>query len=147
TLLVLDEAYGETAPAGALPADDAWVYGGPVRLQQVVLNVVSNALDAMQDSDSRRLWIGIETDDAHATLTVRDSGAGIAPEVMDNIFVPFYTTKEVQQGLGLGLSISYGIVRGFGGGIVARNAAGGGAEFVIRLRRAPSPVESRAGAA
>jgi len=131
----------------SLPDHEVWAYGGPVRLQQVVLNVVGNAIDAMQDNDSRHLRIGLAEDDTEVTLSVRDSGTGIAPEVMGDLFVPFFTTKEVNEGLGLGLSISYGIVRGFGGSISASNSVEGGAEFHIRLRRAAPPTQSRAGAA
>ena len=131
----------------ALPHTDVWVHGGPVRLQQVMVNIVANALDAMEDAASRELFIGLVEDEDHATLTVRDSGAGIPEQVLNDIFVPFFTTKEVNEGLGLGLSISYGIVTAFGGSISAGNVPGGGAEFSIRLIRTSVPETSHAGAA
>ena len=131
----------------ALPHTDVWVHGGPVRLQQVMVNIVANALDAMEDAASRELFIGLDEDEDHATLTVRDSGAGIPEQVLNDIFVPFFTTKEVNEGLGLGLSISYGIVTAFGGSISAGNVPGGGAEFSIRLIRTSVPETSHAGAA
>jgi two-component system C4-dicarboxylate transport sensor histidine kinase DctB len=73
-------------------------------------------------------------------IAVRDNGTGIAPDALPRLFEPFYTTKEIGQGLGLGLAISSSIVREFGGQLVAGNAEGGGAEFVVTLRRARQPV-------
>jgi two-component system C4-dicarboxylate transport sensor histidine kinase DctB len=109
------------------------VRGGEVRLQQVVMNLVSNALDAMLDADQRSLVLAIEPAGALVRLTVRDTGAGIADPA--KIFDPFYSTKEVGQseGMGLGLSISYGIVQSFGGAIQGRNHPDGGAIFTMDL--------------
>ena len=73
-----------------------------------------------------------------ARVVLRDNGPGIAPEHLLRIFDPFFTTKPVGKGTGLGLSISYGIVEQHGGRLSARNAAGGGAEFVLELPLAPS---------
>ncbi|NDV97902.1 sensor histidine kinase [Yangia sp. PrR002] len=120
------------------PARPAIVMGGEVRLSQVVVNLISNALDAMQGGPDRRLHLRISHDDAAGLvrLTVRDSGPGIAEP--DRIFDPFYSTKEVgpEEGMGLGLSISYGIVEGFGGKLRGTNLPGGGAEFTLDLRQA-----------
>ncbi|WP_198014707.1 sensor histidine kinase [Salipiger mucosus] len=120
------------------PDRPAIVLGGEVRLSQVVVNLVSNAIDAMTDRDTRRLTIRIHHDDAAGTvrLTVRDTGPGIAEP--DRIFDPFYSTKEVsaEEGMGLGLSISYGIVEGFGGRLRGENAEGGGALFTMELQQA-----------
>ncbi|HBD38672.1 MAG TPA: two-component sensor histidine kinase, partial [Cupriavidus sp.] len=66
---------------------------------------------------------------------VRDNGPGIAPDALPRLFEPFFTTKEIGQGLGLGLAISSSIVREFGGQLTAGNVEGGGAEFVVTLRR------------
>lgn len=118
-----------------LPDRDVHVLGGPVRLQQVLLNLIGNALDAMSDSQSRKLRISLTADADSAVLTVHDSGPGIHPADLPNLFDPFFTTKEVNQGLGLGLSLSYGIVQSFGGTIAAANHAEGGAIFTLRLRR------------
>lgn len=118
------------------PDTPAMVRGGEVRLQQVVMNLASNAADAMVDSDIRNLDISIETGADIVMLHVRDTGPGI--DDPGKIFDPFYSTKEVgkSEGMGLGLSISYGLVQSFGGVIRGRNMAVGGAEFTVELTRA-----------
>jgi len=116
------------------PPDAAlFVRGGEVRLQQVVMNLISNAMDAMVDSAEKRLDIEVTAGLGRAFLRVRDSGPGI--ESADKIFDPFYSTKEVGQseGMGLGLSISYGLVQSFGGVIRGQNHAEGGAVFTVEL--------------
>lgn len=117
-----------TPPEAPVP-----VRGGEVRLQQVVLNLVGNAIDAMEGREEKRLAIEIAQLGDRARLTVRDSGPGIGEP--DRIFDPFYTTKEVgaSEGMGLGLSISYGLVQSFGGAIRGRNHEEGGAEFTVEL--------------
>ncbi|NVO27005.1 sensor histidine kinase [Donghicola sp. C2-DW-16] len=110
------------------------VRGGEVRLQQVVLNLISNALDAMSSQTFRCLSISIAREPEKVILSVADTGPGItAPE---KIFDPFYSTKEVgaSEGMGLGLSISYGLVQSFGGMIRGENAPEGGALFTVELK-------------
>ncbi len=110
------------------PDTPVWVSGGEVRLGQVFVNLISNAVDAMVGRDVRVLHIAV----AGSTVTIRDTGPGIA--VPDQMFDPFYSTKEVgaSEGMGLGLSISYGIIQSFGGKISGRNGPDG-AEFVVEL--------------
>ena len=117
-----------TPPEGA-----AIVRGGEVRLQQVVLNLVTNGMDAMEGRADKRISIALSFEDARTLLSVRDTGPGIAAP--EKIFDPFYTTKAVgsAEGLGLGLSISYGIVQSFGGQIRGRNHPEGGAVFTVEL--------------
>ncbi|UWR20981.1 ATP-binding protein [Sulfitobacter sp. S190] len=113
------------------PIHPVWVRGGEVRLGQVFVNLVTNALDAMADQSERALRIIVETGE-RVTVSVADCGPGInAPEQM---FDPFYSTKEVgaAKGLGLGLSISYAIVHSLGGEIRGANI-GTGAEFTVSL--------------
>ncbi|MFV0358949.1 sensor histidine kinase [Tropicimonas sp.] len=114
------------------PAAPVMVMGGEVRLQQVAMNLISNAIDAMGGRDERRLTIRV-ADGAPVALTVADTGGGIAAP--DRIFDPFYSTKEVgkSEGMGLGLSISYRIVEGFGGAIRGENDPRGGAVFTVEL--------------
>lgn len=117
------------------PAAPVWVRGGDVRLQQVVFNLVSNALEAMEGQSDRRLSLTIQPGNPVA-LRVRDNGPGLRDA--EQIFDPFYSTKEVgeTEGMGLGLSISYSIVRSFGGTLRGANLADGGAEFTMTLKAA-----------
>ena len=114
-------------------ADGVIVRGGDVRLQQVVLNLASNGIDAMELSDPRVLTITVAADATCVTLSVRDTGPGITE--LEKIFDPFYSTKAIgaAEGMGLGLSISYGLVQSFGGVIRGRNHDAGGAIFTVEL--------------
>ncbi|MEX0340341.1 MAG: ATP-binding protein [Arenibacterium sp.] len=115
------------------PKGPVWVSGGEVRLGQVFLNLISNAMDAMQDCTERRIDVLI-TQDQEVRVEIRDTGTGL--ENPEKVFDPFYTTRQVgaANGMGLGLSISYGIVQSFGGDIRGRNLADGpGASFTVRL--------------
>ena len=114
-------------------ADEVIVRGGDVRLQQVVLNLASNGIDAMELSDPRVLTITVAADATRVTLSVRDTGPGITE--LEKIFDPFYSTKAIgaAEGMGLGLSISYGLVQSFGGVIRGRNHDAGGAIFTVEL--------------
>lgn len=118
-----------------LPDAPLWVRGGEVRLGQVFVNLITNAVDAMAGSAVRRLTVHVREGDA-LTVDFQDTGPGI--EMPDKVFDPFYTTKEVGEtgGMGLGLSISYGIVQSFGGDIRGSNIEGGGALFSVVLERA-----------
>lgn len=119
-------------PALNLPAD-VMVLGGKVRLQQVIVNLLGNAMDAMAECRDKRLTITLTRGAGTARLAIRDTGPGIAD--LTRLFEPFYTTKDLgaSKGLGLGLSISYGIIGSFGGELDATNPPGGGAEFTITL--------------
>jgi PAS domain S-box-containing protein len=106
------------------------IEGDPVQLQQVLLNLVINAFDAMQDTPVPRRKVVIATQsnsDATVRTTVRDYGAGISEEMQDRVFDPFFTTKT--EGLGMGLAIVRSIVESHGGTITIENADGGGARF------------------
>ena len=119
-----------------LPADLPPVQGGPVRLQQVVVNVLSNAADAVEGLADRRIEITGRSDGADVTLAIRDHGPGVPAAIADRIFDPFFTTKQVGSGLGLGLSISYNIMKDFEGDLRVANHPDGGAVFTLVLRRA-----------
>ncbi|MCO8627050.1 sensor histidine kinase [Burkholderia multivorans] len=108
------------------------------QLQQVIVNLLGNALDAVHDAPVRRIAIAADAPDAHGRVrfTVTDSGAGIAPDVLPHLFEPFVTTKPRGQGLGLGLAITSRIVEGFGAKIAATNRDGGGAQFTIEFAAA-----------
>ncbi len=111
---------------------DAWVSADAIRLEQVLINLFNNALDAMQDSAIRQLHIDCRRDAGVWRLSVADSGGGISAEHLDQVFEPFFTTKPVGQGLGLGLAVSYGILRDLGGSLAVRNDAQG-AVFELQL--------------
>ncbi|QQC62684.1 sensor histidine kinase [Paraburkholderia ginsengisoli] len=107
-----------------------------LRLEQVLINLLGNALDATAGMSAPCIAIEIEVADANLSCAVSDNGPGIPDDVLPRLFEPFFTTKEMGQGLGLGLAISSSIARDCGGTLVARNAPDGGALFVLTLRRA-----------
>lgn len=102
------------------------------QLEQVVLNLLSNAVDAMPRGGTIRVALRAE-DDGWAALEVGDEGHGIPEEIQARIFDPFFSTKEIGKGTGLGLAISYGIVQDHGGDIVVESSPGQGARFIVRL--------------
>ncbi|ROM92486.1 ATP-binding protein [Pseudomonas brassicacearum] len=110
----------------------AWVRGDAIRLEQVLINLLRNALDAMRDKPLKRLEIRLEADEQLWRLTVADSGGGIAPQDLPKVFDPFFTTKPVGDGLGLGLAVSFAIVHELGGRLSADNH-GDGAVFTLTL--------------
>ena len=120
-------------------ARPAWVRGDAIRLEQVLINLLRNALDAMADKRYKRLEIRIEADAGLWRLNVLDSGGGIADGDLAKVFDPFFTTKPVGEGLGLGLAISYGIVIDAGGTLQVENLPGG-ARFSLTLPRDLEPV-------
>ncbi|MGH8418920.1 MAG: sensor histidine kinase [Pseudomonas sp.] len=116
-------------------ARPAWVRGDAIRLEQVLINLLRNALDAMSDKPLKRLEIRIEDGGGNWRLCVTDSGGGIAEEHLANIFDPFFTTKPVGDGLGLGLAVSYAIVHELGSRLKAENL-NDGAQFFFCLTKA-----------
>ncbi len=113
-----------------LPEESVLVMADRVRVEQVMINLLRNAMDATEGTDDPSIDILLAAGET-AVLTVRDNGHGI--EDFDNLFEPFYTTKQPGDGVGLGLAISSGIVNDLGGRLTARNASGGGAVFEVQL--------------
>lgn len=120
-------------------ARPAWVRGDAIRLEQVLINLLRNALDAMADKRYKRLEIRIEPEHDQWRLSVLDSGGGIAETDLARVFDPFFTTKPVGEGLGLGLAISYGIIHEAGGQLQAENLPGG-ARLSLTLPRDLEPA-------
>jgi two-component system C4-dicarboxylate transport sensor histidine kinase DctB len=114
----------------ALPREPIMVEADRIRLEQVLVNLLRNALDATKGTTDPQIRIILSSGD-EARITVRDNGSGIAD--LDNLFEPFYTTKAPGDGTGLGLAISSGIVSDLGGRLTARNGSSGGAVFEITL--------------
>jgi two-component system C4-dicarboxylate transport sensor histidine kinase DctB len=101
-------------------------------LEQVLVNIILNALDAMADGPSPRMEIRAGRQDEQCFISVSDNGHGITPQDLDHLFDPFFTTKPVGKGTGLGLAISYRLIRSQGGTIEVESQ-GKGATFTIRL--------------
>ena len=127
-------------------ASDARVRGDPTHAFEAVMNLCANAMQAMPDGgmlsvslervhviESRVLSHSTLGAGDHLALTVSDQGAGIAPEVMEHLFEPFFTTRAAQSGTGLGLAVVHGVVAEFGGAIDVRSAPGEGATFTLYL--------------
>jgi two-component system NtrC family sensor kinase len=109
------------------------VQASPTEMQQVVLNLVNNALDAMENMQGGELTIRAALQEQWVVVEVEDTGPGIAKHDQERIFEPFYTTKAVGKGTGLGLSICYGIVEKMGGHIRVKSRIGAGSTFILEL--------------
>jgi two-component system, NtrC family, C4-dicarboxylate transport sensor histidine kinase DctB len=143
--------------AAHFPADEPAVLCDESRLQQVIVNLLGNAADAVQNVEGARIDVFFASGSAvpdgshafqhttrqapqHVSLTIADNGIGLSDEVLARLFEPFFTTKPQGSGLGLGLTIARGILSSFGGAVEARRREGGGAEFIITLRVAVQEV-------
>jgi two-component system C4-dicarboxylate transport sensor histidine kinase DctB len=113
--------------------DDAVVCGNEIRLEQVLVNLIRNAIDAMQGRPIRKLTLQATREQKFWVLRVGDTGSGIEQENLSKLFEPFFSTKNAGVGLGLGLSLSYTIIRGFGGSVTCENNPDGGASFYVKL--------------
>nr|WP_227420859.1 ATP-binding protein [Roseitranquillus sediminis] len=124
----------------SIPREPVVVMVDRIRLEQVIINLMRNALDATRDVPEAEIRLVLTTGGGGASLTVRDNGHGI--EDLESLFEPFYTTKAPGDGVGLGLAISSGIVSNFGGRLTARNGQKRGAVFEVNL-----PLHERSAAA
>lgn len=112
------------------------VSANPVHVEQVVLNLVTNARDAMSNGGQLRVSVSASRHDSHrqvASISVSDQGAGMSEEVRSRIFEPFFTTKERDKGTGLGLATVYGIVKRYRGEILVDSTPGAGTTFEVRM--------------
>lgn len=116
-----------------LPEESPVLYANAIQLEQVFLNLFTNARDALAETETKRIAITCRAGDSGVTVTVSDTGPGIAEGMEQRIFDPFFTTKEVGQGTGLGLSITYGIIKDHGGTISVTNHPHEGATFIVQL--------------
>lgn len=120
----------------AAAGTDLLVLGERVRLEQVFINLLRNAVEALADQPRRRITIDLFADETWVAVAVTDTGPGLSAEGLAHLAVPFFSSKRPGEGIGLGLSISNGIVHDFGGSLTAENRHDGGAVFTVRLRRA-----------
>ncbi|MGP9799212.1 sensor histidine kinase [Halomonas sp. 86] len=125
------------------PKETLWVTGDLVRLEQVLVNLISNALHAMQETSEPRLILSAALNEKQVTINVMDNGPGIGDQHLTQIFEPFFSTKAPGSGLGLGLSISSRIMDDLGGKLQAVNRDPTGACFIISLPFAP-PIHAPA---
>ena len=124
-----------------LGPDEPVVVGNSIQLEQVCINLLTNARDAVADSPRKAIRISGSVGSEAVEVVFADTGHGIPPEFERRIFDPFFTTKEVGKGTGLGLSITYGIIKDHGGTISVVSRADEGATFLIRLPRARADRE------
>ena len=103
------------------------------QIQQVFINIIMNATEAMQGTGTLTITTRLSTDNKFVEIEFTDTGCGMTPEVMAKIFEPFFTTKEVGKGTGLGLAISYGIIEKHQGRLNVKSEANKGAIFTISL--------------
>lgn len=125
------------------PEAAVWVVGDEIRLEQVLVNLIRNALDAVEGQPDASVEVALEPKGDTVDISITDNGPGIADHHLDHLFDPFFTTKEVGEGMGLGLSVSYGIAREMGGQLAGGNRSEGGARFTLSLIPA-SPGERNA---
>ncbi|EOD80964.1 Sensor protein torS [Grimontia indica] len=111
------------------------VIANPIRLEQVLVNLLSNAVDAVENTENPLIVMSVNCDEEGVSIKVKDNGKGIPSEDIPHIFDPFYTRKDVGKGLGLGLSIAFNIIKDFGGSIRVYSQPGQGSEFVVHLEQ------------
>ena len=124
-------------PAQAVP-----IIAGPVRMEQVVVNLILNALDAVEGRSDAKVTVSIENSGSEVRLAVTDTGVGIAADVLPRVAEPFFSTKNAAEGLGIGLSISKAILAEFGGELSVVSALGQGTTVTVVLPAAPSAKQA-----
>ena len=122
----------------ALEDDDAPLWINVTQIQQIILNLITNAEHALRESPEKTIRIATSREDKSVVLKIEDSGSGILPEILPRVFDPFFTTKDVGEGTGMGLSICHGIAESHQGTLSVESAPGQGATFLLRL-----PIQER----
>jgi two-component system C4-dicarboxylate transport sensor histidine kinase DctB len=117
--------------------DEVHVIGDALRIEQVLINLLRNAMEAAETSAQKSVVVRLAIEENNATIRIHDSGSGITSDVAARLFEPFYTTKASGRGLGLGLAISSSIVQAMNGQLSAQNHPDGGAEFTLSLPLPP----------
>ena len=117
-----------------------YVQADLVWLEQILVNLLGNAIEAVQEQAQQHIWIELQAIEGQIRTCVRDNGPGLSDAVMPHVFEAFFTTKKIGKGLGLGLSISYKLAKDMQGHLSVRNAAEGGAIFTLSLPQSPEGV-------
>jgi C4-dicarboxylate-specific signal transduction histidine kinase len=125
---------------------EPWVEANRVQLQQVLINLLKNAADAIHGIERGHITLVLSVEGEQALIEVSDNGCGMSFEVADRIWEPFFTTKD-DQGTGLGLDVAKSIIEGHGGTIDCETRPAAGAKFTIRLPRLESPPKQETPAA
>ncbi len=128
-----------------IPGELPWIAADPERLKQVLLNLLTNARDALRDvplTEPRKISTALSAAGDWVEYAITDTGRGVPSEHAARIFDPFFTTQPVGRGMGLGLSVALGIVRDHGGELRHERVPGGGARFVVRIPTASSEVSA-----
>jgi len=123
--------------------EELMVLANPIQLEQVFINLLTNARDALEDAKTKRVRILTERHGDRIRVSVSDTGPGISPDLEARVFDPFFTTKEVGSGTGLGLSITYSILKEHGGEISVSSEPRRGATFEISLPVARRPADGQ----
>jgi signal transduction histidine kinase len=131
TLILLKNKYKERIEIEKNYEDIPQIECYPGQLNQVFMNILSNAIDAIEDKG--KITVNTSKSDGTVQISIKDNGKGIPEDCQTKIFEPFFTTKNVGQGTGLGLSISHGIIEKHMGSIEVRSKVGKGSEFIISL--------------
>ncbi|HVP11240.1 MAG TPA: ATP-binding protein [Phycisphaerae bacterium] len=118
------------------------IQADPAQLKQVLVNLVVNAVQAMPGGGT--LTVGTQGGDGNVSMVITDTGSGISEDILPKIFLPFFTTKDVSEGTGLGLAVVHGIVTSHGGTIEVQSRPGGGSRFEVRLPLAPAEQNQEA---
>lgn len=126
-----------------LPPEPTWIMADAANIKQVILNLALNAIDAMDQSPQKYLRLAVSHQAPNAVLEVSDTGHGISPENLTRIFDPFFTTKSPDRGTGLGLTVSFSIIRQHGGELTVSSAPGQGATFRLALPLTSAPAEAK----
>jgi len=123
----------ETEFSYSFPEQEVYVLADMVQLEQVLVNLINNAVHAVESQEERKISLTVMLNANQCSLSIHDNGPGIEEENLTRIFDPFFTTKSAEQGLGLGLSISFRIIEMMKGSLSAKNHKEGGAIFTLRL--------------
>jgi two-component system, NtrC family, C4-dicarboxylate transport sensor histidine kinase DctB len=133
TLLVRSDYTQQGVTLHIQVKNEAQVMGDMVRVEQVIINLLRNALDAVKMCEEKTVHVELSASTHSAQIRIMDSGPGLPPQVRERLFEPFFTTKPAGQGLGLGLAISSSIVQAMEGELLAGNGILGGATFILKL--------------